>query len=204
MEAPPFHEDGPRSSGLGVGLTTGKLLRSKRGSFDARAWIQAVPFLVAIDPAGPHPDSGHGTEARAAIATSLSIFHTPLVCECSDRPSSSTSTHKPIHITLVGSHGATWYRSSLPPSTAHRTSLTYLLVQEHKRQISTGATRTHDVENQRREVHKDAALATAKSWQKLTKIGELAAAAIMKRAGEEAFGAEVFGAALVQAVGEAE
>ncbi|KAK3115335.1 hypothetical protein LTR53_005420 [Teratosphaeriaceae sp. CCFEE 6253] len=70
--------------------------------------------------------------------------------------------------------------------------------------ISTGATATRDTEIKRREVHEKAALSVAKAWQALTKIGEDAATAIMKRAGEEAFGAEAFGAALVQAVGEAE
>ncbi|TKA80275.1 hypothetical protein B0A55_03031 [Friedmanniomyces simplex] len=45
-----------------------------------------------------------------------------------------------------------------------------------------------------------AALAVAKAWQILTRAAQDGAAAIIKSAGEEAFGAEVFGEALVEAV----
>ncbi|TKA80284.1 hypothetical protein B0A55_03027 [Friedmanniomyces simplex] len=52
----------------------------------------------------------------------------------------------------------------------------------------------------RTQVREIAALAIAKAWQKLTKVGLGAEAAILKRAGEEAFGSEMFREALVEAV----
>ncbi|KAK3068613.1 hypothetical protein LTR53_013680 [Teratosphaeriaceae sp. CCFEE 6253] len=54
------------------------------------------------------------------------------------------------------------------------------------------------------QVRTEAALTVAKAWQRMAKIGDVAAAAILKRAGEEAFGEEAFGAALVEAVKEAD
>ncbi|KAK3066322.1 hypothetical protein LTR53_017378 [Teratosphaeriaceae sp. CCFEE 6253] len=53
-------------------------------------------------------------------------------------------------------------------------------------------------------VRAEGALAVAKVWQRLTKIRDTAAASILKRAGEEAFGDVAFGAALVKAVDEAD
>ncbi|KAK0935861.1 hypothetical protein LTR29_012560 [Friedmanniomyces endolithicus] len=50
---------------------------------------------------------------------------------------------------------------------------------------------------------KEAALAVAKAWQILTKAGEDDAAAIIMKAGEEAFEAHIFSEAVVQAVAEA-
>ncbi|KAK0263328.1 hypothetical protein LTR29_005080 [Friedmanniomyces endolithicus] len=49
---------------------------------------------------------------------------------------------------------------------------------------------------------REAALAVAKAWQILTKAGEDDAAAIIMKAGEEAFEAHVFSEAVVQAVAE--
>ncbi|KAK3070688.1 hypothetical protein LTR53_010031 [Teratosphaeriaceae sp. CCFEE 6253] len=54
------------------------------------------------------------------------------------------------------------------------------------------------------QVRAEGALAVAKVWLRLTKIGDTAAASILKRAGEEAFGDVAFGAALVKAVNEAD
>ncbi|KAK0270486.1 hypothetical protein LTR35_004297 [Friedmanniomyces endolithicus] len=53
------------------------------------------------------------------------------------------------------------------------------------------------------EAVKEAAFAVAKGWQILTKAGEDEAAAIIMKAGEEAFEAHVFGEAVVRAVAEA-
>ncbi|KAK3066270.1 hypothetical protein LTR53_017454 [Teratosphaeriaceae sp. CCFEE 6253] len=66
------------------------------------------------------------------------------------------------------------------------------------------ATPSTSAKKSNEEVRRAGAISVAKVWQQLSKIGDTAAAAIIKRAGEEAFGDDAFVAALVKAVSEAD